>query len=137
MATGLKELRVWQEGVLLAADTIRAARQSSRREVAALTDQIMLTAVAIPARIADGHGRYAAAEQRQSYRQARRALLQLETHLAVARHAELISATVLVQLSSRANSVSRLLTGYLTFIERQLSAEAAVRSEPEPLASSR
>jgi hypothetical protein len=67
-----------------------------------------------------------ASEQRDCYRRAKRFLAELETALAVARHADLVSPTALSQLSLRIASVNRLLAGYLAFIERQVIAEAAV-----------
>lgn len=136
MRATLKELKVWQESVLLAAETVRSVRPGSRHEIKALTERIVQVAIEIPARIADGHGRYTASEQRHCYRSARRALLSLDTHLAVARHAEVISSSLLSQLSSRAGNVARLLAGYLAFIERQLAEEqVAARSVPSAQAA--
>ncbi len=73
--------------------------------------------------IADGYGRYTAPEQRQLYRAAKRDLLRLETQLAVARQADLLSVSTHAELSSRIQSVSRLLGGYLVYLERQLAPE--------------
>lgn len=120
MAANIHDLKVWQEAVALAAETVRAARQSARRETKAITDQLMLTAVSAAAAIADGYGRYTAGEQRQLYRAAKRELLKLETQLAIARHADLLSATTHSELAGRVHAVTRLLGGYLIYLERQL-----------------
>ena len=125
MSASIRDLKVWQEAVALAADTVKAARQGARRETKVVTDQLMLSALAVAAAIADGYGRYTAPEQRQLYRTAKRELLRLETQLAVARQAELISAQLFANLTTRIQSVSRLLGGYLVYLERQLSAEPA------------
>jgi four helix bundle protein len=125
----VRELRLWQEAVALGGDVARLMRQSSRRESRALTDQITHTAVAVATSVADGYGRAAALEQRDCYRRARRALAELETQLAVARHAELVSPPSLAPVVARIGAVSRLLAGYLAFIERQLSAEAAAAAD--------
>jgi four helix bundle protein len=126
MAASIRDLKVWQEAVSLAAETVKAARQSARRETKAVTDQLMLTALAVAGAIADGYGRYTAPEQRQLYRTAKRELLRLETQLAVARQADLLSANTFAELSSRIQGVSRLLGGYLVYLERQLgSADAS------------
>jgi four helix bundle protein len=121
MAASIRDLKVWQEAVSLAAETIKAARQSARRETKVITDQLMLTAVATANTVADGYGRYTPPEQRVLYRAAKRELLRLETQLAIARQAELLSAQTFADLSSRAQSVSRVLSGYLVYLERQLA----------------
>ena len=120
MATTMKELKVWQEAVGLAGDVIRAMRQGSRREIKAFTDQVGLTAVGIATGIADGYARFDAAEQRDAFRQARCALSQLETQLAIARAAGLLPPAALSQMSTRAQLVGRLLGGYLMYVERQV-----------------
>ncbi|HEU4989211.1 MAG: four helix bundle protein [Gemmatimonadota bacterium] len=125
MAGSLKDLKVWQEAVGLAADVIRAVRHTSRREVKAVSDGLMLSAIALADQIAEGFGRYSAPEQRQCYRAARRALLRLETELAVARQADLVSAAHLTHLSHRAQLVGRLLGGYLVYLDRQVAEPAA------------
>jgi four helix bundle protein len=121
MAGGLKDLKVWQEAVALAADVIRAMRHANRREIKAVADMVMLTSLSVAAHIADGYGRYTAPEQRQVYRAARRDLLRLETQLAVAHHADLVSTATLAQLSQRVQLVARLLGGYLVYLDRQLT----------------
>ena len=64
------------------------------------------------------------AEQRDSYLAAKRALLRLETELAVAKHADLLPAGSFAELTTRAGQVARLLTGYLVFLDRQLTEES-------------
>ncbi|MDE3053829.1 MAG: four helix bundle protein [Gemmatimonadota bacterium] len=128
MAGTLKDLKVWQEAVGLAADVVRALRHANRREVEVVAEAAMLTALALAEHVAEGYGRYTGVEQRQLYRAARRDLLRLETQLAVARQADLLSPAHLVELSHRAQLVGRLLGGYLVYLDRQLgSAERVSR----------
>lgn len=119
MGLGLRDLRVWQEAVALGADVIRALRQTNRREIKAITEHTMVTALVMAEHIAEGYGRYAPAEQRQLYRAAKRHLLRLETALAVARQADLLSATHHAQIASRIQTVNRLLSGFLVYLDRQ------------------
>jgi four helix bundle protein len=133
MSASIRDLKVWQESVALAADTVKAARQNARRETKVVTDQIMLAALAVAGAIADGYGRYTAPEQRQLYRTAKRELLRLETQLAIARQADLLSAQVFASLTTKIQSVARLLSGYLVYLERQLNAQSA---EKPPLRAS-
>lgn len=124
MAGSIRDLKVWQEAVALAADTVRSARHA-KRETKVVTDEIMLRALAAAGAIADGYGRYTTPEQRQLYRSARRDLLRLETSLAIAKQAGLISAQMHSSLHNRIQTVSRLLSGYLVYLERQLGSEPA------------
>lgn len=121
MAGSLKDLKVWQEAVGLAADVIRAVRHTNRREIKIVAEALMVTGISLADHIADGFGRYSAPEQRQCYRAARRDLLRLETELTIARQADLVSAAHLSQLSHRSQLVARLLGGYLVYLDRQLS----------------
>ena len=122
MTTALRDLKLWQEAIALAGDVSRTAKAAARREIKVLTDRLILAACAVPEAVAEAHGHYDAHDRQRAYRHARRALLVLETDLAVARSAELFSASVLAQLSGRATSVSRLLSGYLAYLERQIDA---------------
>src|SRR4051794_15390588 len=130
MAANIRELKVWQEAVALGAEVVRCAKQGARRETKVVTDQLMLCALAAAATIADGYGRYTAPEQRQLYRSAKRELLRLETQLAIARQADLIPAQTHSDLSNRIQSVTRMLGGYLVYLERQIAPEATANGKP-------
>jgi four helix bundle protein len=121
MSSGLRELRVWQEAVGLAGDVIRALRSNIRRETKAVSDHVMLTALAIGSHIADGFAHAAPGEQKESYLAAKRALFRLESELAVARHAELMPSGALSDIAARSAQVARLLTGYLVYLDRQIA----------------
>jgi four helix bundle protein len=122
MSSGVKDLKVWQEAVALAGDVVRAARQATRRETKSFTDPLMQSAVAVACWIAHGYASFGAAEQRVAYQDARRALLDLETRLTIARLAGILQATTLAQLTGRIATVSRLLSGYVAYIDRQAAA---------------
>jgi len=124
MSSGVRELRVWQESVALAGDVIRAARPGVRRETRIVSDALMETALAVAGHIADGYARPTGREQRESYLDAKRALLRLESHLAVARHADLIPAGSFTELTARSALAARLLTGYVVYLDRQIADEA-------------
>lgn len=125
MGLVLRDLRVWQEAVALSAEVIRSLRHANRREIKAVVEHTMLTAFVMAEHVAEGYGRYAPGEQRQLYRAAKRHLLRLETSLAIARQAELVSATQHAELAARIQTVSRLLSGFLVYLDRQVSAERA------------
>lgn len=125
MGLGLRDLRVWQESVVLSAEVIRALRQTNRREIKAITEHTMVAAMVMAEHIAEGYGRYAPGEQRLAYRAAKSQLLRLETSLAIAKQAELLSAAHHAQLSTRIQTVNRLLSGFLVYLDRQAGAESA------------
>jgi four helix bundle protein len=125
MASAIRDLKLWQESVALAGDVIRALRPSNRREVKSVVEHVMGTAIAVATHVADGYARYEAAEQHELYTAAKRELLRLETQLAVARRAELLSAERDAELGTRTQSVARLLAGYLAYLDRQMSDRAS------------
>src|SRR4051812_30738817 len=118
MSSGLRELRIWQDSVALGGDVIRAIRPHIRRETKPVSDVILTTALAIATHVADGYARYTPAEQRESYMLAKRALLSLETGIAVARHAALLPAGTLSDFPSRAAQLTKMLTGFLIYLDR-------------------
>ena len=130
MSSGLRELRVWQEAVGLAGDVIRALRSNVRRETKAVSDNVMLTALAIGSHIADGFARPTAPEQKESYLAAKCALFRLESELAVARHAELMPSGALSDIAARSAQVARLLTGYLVYLDRQIAEREPPATTP-------
>ena len=135
MSSGLRDLRVWQEAVALAADVVRAARPSIRRETKVVSDALMTTAISVASHIADGFARPSPAEQRDSYLAAKRALLRLESEMAVARQAELVAAGSQGDIASRAGQVARLLTGYLAYLDRQITDRDSSASAAAPAAA--
>ena len=130
MSSGVRELRVWQESVSLGGDVIRAIRQAIRRETKSVSDEVMATAIAIGNHVAEGYGRHTLLEQRESYMEAKRALLRLETELAIARHADLIPAGSFTELTARSNQVARLLAGYIVHLDRQIAERETTPRHP-------
>src|SRR5256885_2263866 len=72
MASGIRELRVWQESVSLAGDVVRALRQGMRRETKCVSEAAMATALAVGSHVADGYARPTSEEQREAYLGAKR-----------------------------------------------------------------
>ena len=121
MSTTLKDLKLWQEAVAIAGDTVRLAQGAARRETRAYSDALVRAAAAFALAVADGCGRYEAVEQRRALAHARRALLALETLVAVGRQAGLLKPGALTALAARQAVVARLLAGTTTWVERQIA----------------
>jgi four helix bundle protein len=130
MSSGVRELRVWQESVALAGDVIRAVRPATRRETKGVSDAVMETAISVACHIADGFARPTAPEQRESYLAAKRALLRLDSQLAIARHADLLPAGAFTELGTRCGQTARLLTGYVIYLDRQIADDAQRSAAP-------
>lgn len=135
MAGSIRDLKVWQEAVALAADAIRAVRPANRREIKCVVEATMASATLVGILIADGYASPDPGGQHRFYSDARRELVRLETHLAIARHAELIAAPAYQALGVRMQQVHRLLGGYLVYLDRQITAanrEPLSGRAPEP-----
>lgn len=102
----------------------------------------MASATLVGTLIADGYASPELEGQHRSYSDARRELVRLETHLAIARHAELIPVPAYHALGTRMQQVHRLLGGYLVYLDRQMSSArrdsppAATREATPAVASS-
>lgn len=120
---GVKDLKLWQEAVALAAEVVRAARHSMRKERNVFLERLISTASALPESIAEGYSRSEALDQQRLFEASARSLSALETQLAIAKIADLIPGGVVTPIITRAATVGRLLTGYLTYVERQRTAE--------------
>jgi four helix bundle protein len=121
--TGFKELKLWQEAVALGADVVRTAK-GWPREHRAFGESAIERAAVVACAVAAGYATALTDVQLAEYRAAERALGDLDTRLAIARHAGLLSAAAAAQLASRSVSVARLLTGYVGYVERQVAASA-------------
>jgi len=116
-------LKLWQEATALAADVLRHARHAAKRDSMAFLDRVIVTAAGVAEAIAHGYGRTEALDQQRLFESARRGLATLETQLAIVRQAGLLPAEASTQLAARAAVVGRLLAGYLSYVERQRTAE--------------
>ena len=117
MAGTQRDTKVWQEAVGLAADVIRVVRRTTRRETKAFTDALMLAASAAASAIAEAPTRPTPSEERECYARARRALVTVETQLAIARVSGIIPTSVHAQLASRVASVSQRVSNSLNHVE--------------------
>src|SRR5688572_21343431 len=102
MQAGVKDLKLWQEAVALAGDTMRAARQYGRKELPWFVDELLTSAAGIATGIAEGYHRADALDQQRVFEQARRSLTRFETQLAIARYGVLLPPETLSSLAARA-----------------------------------
>src|SRR3954471_17182935 len=98
MAGTARDTKLWQEAIGLASDVIRVVRRATRRETKAFTDALMLSATAVASAVAEAPTRANASDERDCYVRARRALVAVETQLAIARVSGIIPSSVHAQL---------------------------------------
>ena len=126
MAAPNRDTKVWQEAIGLAGDIIRVVRRATRRETKAFTDAMMLSSSAVASAIAEAPTRPTIAEERECYVRARRALVSVETQLAIARVSGIIPSSVHAQLAARVASLSQRVSNHINHVERApLAAVAA------------
>jgi four helix bundle protein len=79
-----RDLRVWQEAMLLAEMCYRHTRSFPKGELFGLTSQVRRAAASIPANIAEGYGRAQTKSYVQFLRIAQGSCKEMETHLILA-----------------------------------------------------
>ena len=91
----------------------RTVRRFPREELFVLSAQMRSAAISIPCNIAEGCGRWTAAEQRQFGRHARGSVLELQTQIEIARRQHFINDQEGEALTAASAEVGRLLNGWL------------------------
>ncbi len=125
MAGATRETKVWQEAIGLAGDVIRVVRRATRRETKAFTDALMLSATAVASAVAEAPTRANPSDERECYVRARRALVTVETQLAVARVSGIIPSSVHAQLAARVASLTQRVTNQMNHVDRQVDTSPA------------
>ncbi|HET7457115.1 MAG TPA: four helix bundle protein [Gemmatimonadaceae bacterium] len=133
MPSSVRELRVWQEAVATAGELARVARKASRPETRTLVDLLVRCSSEVALGVARAHVKDTPTAQRDAFRLARDAAAALETGLAIARHAELFPLATCADLAVKAGNVSRLIAGYLAYLDRLIEADAEAARFTAPL----
>jgi four helix bundle protein len=104
-----QDLIVWQQAMDLAVEVYSITRLWPKEELYGLTSQVRRAATSIPANIAEGYGREQRGPYVQFLRIAQGSLKELETHLLIAGRMGVASADTLSSLTTRTESVGKLL----------------------------
>jgi len=115
-----RETKLWQEAIGLAGDVIRVVRRATRRETKAFTDALMLSAAAVASAVAEAPTRASPSDERDCYVRARRALVAVDSQLAIARVSGIIPSSVHAQLAARVASLSQRVTNQMNHIDREV-----------------
>lgn len=104
-----RDLLVWEQAIDLATAIYKSTRAWPKEEQYSLTQQARRAAVSIPANIAEGYGRESRGSYVQFLRISQGSLKELETHLIIARRAEIAKADQIEELLGQCESVGKLL----------------------------
>ena len=112
-----QQLEVWQKSVALVTEIYQITRSFPREELYGMTSQVRRAAVSIPANIAEGWGRNMTRDYVQFLRVARGSLLELETHLIVAKNLAFVDGPILEGVTERTQEINRMLNGLIRSLE--------------------
>jgi four helix bundle protein len=112
-----RDLRVWQEAMVLAEDSYRFSGALPREELFGLTSQIRRAAVSIPANIAEGYGRDSKGSYLNFLKTAQGSLKELETHLLLTQRLKLGSFEAAERLLSHCEAIGRMMHGLIRNVQ--------------------
>jgi four helix bundle protein len=119
-----RDLWVWKEGMDLAEMCYGVTKAFPREEVYGMTSQIRRAATAIPANIAEGHGRENSGEFIQFLRISQGSLKELETHLLLASRLELAKDQEIAPVLERCETVGKMLRALIRSIQKRQKAKS-------------
>jgi four helix bundle protein len=108
-----RDLTAWQRAMDLAEAVYRSTQSWPRDELYGLTNQARRAAASVPANIAEGKGRYGAAEFLHHLSIAKGSLHEMETHLLLGQRLGYMPAADAESLLTHSAEVGRLLTGLI------------------------
>lgn len=116
MMKDYKELEVWQKAVSHATQLYEITRAFPDTERFGLTSQIRRAATSVPANIAEGWGRGSTREYIQFLHVARGSLLELETHLIIAKKLGYLSDGQSADTGEQIESISMMLNRLISVL---------------------
>jgi len=112
-----RDLRVWQDAMILAEACYRLTRQFPRDELLGLTSQIRRAGASVPANIAEGHGRENTGNFIQHLRVSQGSLKELETHLLLAGRVGILPTSDLEVVLSQCESLGKMLRALIRSLQ--------------------
>jgi four helix bundle protein len=119
MAQHYKDLIAWQKAMDLVNAVYDATDSFPKREVYSLTDQMRRAPVSIPGNVAEGQAHYSNREFLHFLRHSRGSLAELETQILIARRRDYLSEAGAADLLTRADEVSRILSGLINSLREK------------------
>lgn len=125
-----KELEVWQKAVKLATETYKLTDSLPRAERFGLTIQARRAAASVAANIAEGWGRGSTREYIQFLLIARGSLMELETHLIIARQLNYFGPEGLESIQTSIEIVGKMLNRLVLALKARQRFSSAPNPEP-------
>jgi four helix bundle protein len=119
MIRSYRDLLVWQRGMDLVVACYRLSATFPRYERFGLTAQVRRAMLSVPANIAEGHGRDHLGDYLHHLSIAHASLMEVETHLQVARRLEYATAPDVESLLEGTAEVGRMLCGLSRSLRRR------------------
>lgn len=113
MSSSFRDLRVWQEVMVLSVEIYKATIGFPRHELYGLTQQTRRAAVSVPSNIAEGKGYHSDKDFARFLFHARGSLLELQTQLLIAKELQYLSNEQGKHLLTMAENVGRALSGLI------------------------
>jgi four helix bundle protein len=124
-----KELDVWKKSVALTTELYALTSRFPDAERYGLASQIRRAATSIAANIAEGWGRGSTAEYIQFLTVSRGSLMELETHLIVARNLSFLKPDEFAAVSREVENIGKMLNRLISVL-RGRKRERAPETEP-------
>jgi len=118
-----RQLQVWQKAVRLVTEVYRISRVFPKEETFGLTSQTRRAAVSVPANIAEGWGRNMSREYVQFLRVARGSLLELETHLEIARNLGYLGNPMHEMLLEKTQELNKMLNSMIQALSKSMTKD--------------
>ena len=118
MGKSYRDLVAWQKAMDLVTAIYGVTSAFPREEIYGLTSQLRRAAVSIPSNIAEGQGRFGAAEFKHFLRQANGSLMELETQILIAERLGYLTSKDTNAVLNNAAEVGKILHGLIASLER-------------------
>ena len=119
-----RDLQVWGKGHGLTLEPYRISQGFPREEMFGVTSQLRRAAVSVAANLAEGCGRRTSTELARFVRIAMGSASELDYHLLLCRDLGFMKEDYFDRLSSRLTEVRKMLTSFLSTVEKQIEAQS-------------
>ena len=116
-----RDLKVWQQAMLLAERIYEATKPYPKEEIYGLTSQMRRCSVSIAANIAEGYGRDSGGSFVQFLKIAQGSLKELETHAILSGRIGFLAEADLEELLSSCDELGKMLGGLIRSVQRKAS----------------
>ena len=124
MVQNYKDLEVWKKSVVFTTDLYKLTSQFPDTERYGLTSQIRRATTSVAANIAEGWGRGSTGEYIQFLTVARGSLMELETHLIVARNLHFLKPEEFGAVSKQVEDIGKMLNRLISALKGRRSGGA-------------